>query len=146
MADLRCQERFFEIYSREPEGLSFCPYRICPIGAHSDHNLGLISGFAIDKGIHIAYRPKKNGVVEMNSLQFSKRAQWHISSVPKEKEGDWADYLRGATRSLSKKYALNTGVCGVIDGSLPIGGRGYARVSLRPVRCERHPPHGARDD
>ena len=122
MADLRCQERFFEIYSREPEGLSFCPYRICPIGAHSDHNLGLISGFAIDKGIHIAYRPKKNGVVEMNSLQFSKRAQWHISSVPKEKEGDWADYLRGATRSLSKKYALNTGVCGVIDGSLPIGG------------------------
>ncbi len=122
MSDLNCRKRFFEIYSREAEGLAFCPYRICPIGAHSDHNLGLISGFAIDKGIHIAYRPKKNGVVEMNSLQFSKRAQWHINSTPKEKEGDWADYLRGATRSLTKKYTLSTGVCGVIDGSLPIGG------------------------
>ena len=73
-----CEERFFEIYGKAPEGLSFSPYRICPIGAHSDHNLGKITGLAIDKGIHIAFRPKQNGVVEMQSLQFSKRAQWHI--------------------------------------------------------------------
>ncbi len=117
-----CEEKFFEIYNRMPEGLSFSPYRVCPIGAHSDHNLGKITGFAIDKGIHIAYRPKKNGVVEMVSLQFPKRAQWHIASVPKNKENDWADYLRGATWALSKRFPLSVGLCGVIEGSLPIGG------------------------
>ena len=117
-----CEERFKEIYGREAEGLSFCPYRICPIGAHSDHNLGKITGLAIDKGIHIAYAPKQNGVVEMSSLQFTKRAQWHIASVPAHKQNDWADYLRGATWVLSKKYRLNVGMCGVIEGSLPIGG------------------------
>ena len=74
---MRCEERFYEIYGKDPVGISFCPYRICPIGAHSDHNLGKITGLAIDKGIHIAYKPKMNGVVEMCSLQFSKRAQWH---------------------------------------------------------------------
>lgn len=119
---MNCTEKFFEIYHREPEGMAFCPYRVCPIGAHSDHNLGKITGLAIDKGIHIAYRPKQNGVVEMTSLQFAKRAQWHIASVPKEKENDWADHLRGATLMLAHRYPLQVGLCGVIEGSLPIGG------------------------
>jgi len=116
-----CEERFFSIYGRDPEGIAFCPYRICPIGAHSDHNLGKITGLAIDKGIHIAYAPKLNGVVEMSSLQFPKRAQWHIASTP-EKQADWADYLRGATLALEKDHKLKVGICGVIEGTLPIGG------------------------
>ena len=118
----RYEDKFSQIYGRDPEGVSFCPYRICPIGAHSDHNLGKITGLAIDKGIHIAYSPKQNGVVEMTSMQFPKRAQWHVASVPGVKQGDWADYLRGATWALNKKYRLQIGICGVIDGSLPIGG------------------------
>ena len=116
-----CEEKFFEIYGRDAAGFTFSPYRVCPIGAHSDHNLGKITGFAIDKGIHIAYSPKHNGVIEMTSLQFPKRAQWHLREIG-DKTGDWADYLRGATWALSKKYALTTGLCGVIEGSLPIGG------------------------
>ena len=119
---MRCESRFFEIYGKHAEGISFSPYRICPIGAHSDHNLGKITGLAIDKGIHIAFRPKKNGVVEVVSLQFPKRAQWFVGSVPVDKEGDWADYLRGATWALEKKHVLSVGLCGVIEGSLPIGG------------------------
>ncbi len=119
---MRCEEKFHEIYNRDPEGTSFCPYRICPIGAHSDHNLGKITGLAIDKGIHIAWSSKQNGVVEMVSLQFPKRAQWHVASTPAVKQGDWADYLRGATRVLGLRYPLHVGLCGVIEGTLPIGG------------------------
>ena len=118
---MRCEEEFQKLYHREPDGQIFVPYRICPIGAHSDHNLGKITGFAIDKGIHIAYGAKQNGVLEMSSLQFPKRAQWHICSVGK-KTGDWADYLRGATLALSKIHHLSVGLCGVIEGTLPIGG------------------------
>ncbi len=116
------RRKIFEIYGKENEGMAFCPYRICPLGAHSDHQLGKITGLAIDKGIRIAYRPKRNGVVEMTSLNFEKRAQWHISSTPKHKENDWADHLRGATIALSRRYPLEVGLCGVIEGSLPIGG------------------------
>ena len=116
-----CEERFHAIYGRDPEGLAFSPYRICPIGAHSDHNLGKITGLAIDQGIHFAYRPKQNGVVEVQSLQFPKRAQWHIREIG-GKTGDWADYLRGATWALGKEHTLSVGLCGVIEGSLPIGG------------------------
>ena len=115
------EEKFEELYKRQPDGETFCPYRICPIGAHSDHNLGKITGFAIDRGIHIAYSPKHNGVIEMTSLQFPKRAQWHIREIG-GKTGDWADYLRGATWALAKKHVLSVGLSGVIEGTLPIGG------------------------
>ena len=115
-------EKFEQIYHKAPEYTAFTPYRICPIGAHSDHQLGKITGIAIDKGIRIAYSTKLNGVVEGQSLQFPKRAQWHIASVPDTKRNDWADYLRGATVSLSKRYPLRYGVSAVIEGELPIGG------------------------
>lgn len=119
---MNCIEKFESIYHREPEAISFCPYRICPLGAHSDHQLGKITGLAIDKGIHIAYSPKSNGVVELVSLQFDKRAQWHVNSVPEQRQMDWADYLRGATEALNQRYPLRVGLSGVIEGSLPIGG------------------------
>ena len=119
---MNCIRKFTEIYKKDPAAVGFCPYRVCPIGAHSDHQLGKITGFAIDKGIHIAYAPKQNGVIELLSLQFEKRAQWHIKSIPEQKENDWADYLRGATLMLSQKYPLKVGLCGVIEGTLPIGG------------------------
>lgn len=114
--------KFEATYKKSPEYTAFTPYRICPIGAHSDHQLGKITGFAIDKGIYIAYGPKQNGVIEIASLQFPKRAQWHILSTPTEKQGDWADHLRGATIALGSRYSLRIGLCAIIDGELPIGG------------------------
>ncbi len=119
---MKCQEVFREIYGKDPTDTAFCPYRVCPIGAHSDHQLGKILGFAINKGIYFAYKPKQNGVIEITSLQFDKRAQWHIMSTPKIKENDWADYLRGATIALAKNHPLTVGISGVLEGQLPIGG------------------------
>lgn len=115
-------ETFEKIYKKPPQYTAFTPYRVCPIGAHSDHQLGKITGFAIDKGIHIAYGPKENGVIEIQSMQFDKRAQWYVEATPKTKENDWADHLRGATLALYKRYPLRRGLCAVLDGELPIGG------------------------
>ena len=118
---MKCVKAYEQFYHRTPDDIVFCPYRISPLGAHVDHQFGEINGFAIDKGIWMAYRAKQNGIIELNSLNFPKRAQFHVNSVP-DKEGDWADYLRGATKLLAKKYSLHIGVSGVIEGSLPIGG------------------------
>ena len=122
MSSQKAKEKFAQIYQRLPESVEFCPYRVCPIGAHVDHNLGKVTGLAIDKGIHLAYSPKQNGVIELCSLQFGKRAQWHVMMTPQRKQGDWADYLRGVTLMLANRYPLAKGLVGVIDGDLPIGG------------------------
>ncbi len=119
---MRCEEVFEEIYGRAPDDVAFCPYRVCTLGAHIDHQFGKINGFAIDRGIHIAWGRKENGVVEMMSLNFPKRSQFHLREIPDEKVGDWADHLRGAAKMLAEKEPLRYGLCGVIEGTLPIGG------------------------
>ena len=119
---MRCEEKYKELYGRDPEAIAFCPYRIAPLGAHIDHQLGAINGFAIDKGVYIAYGKKESGICEIRSLQFPKRAQFHVRDIPEVKVGDWADHCRGAARILSEKYSLRYGMSAVIEGTLPIGG------------------------
>lgn len=119
---MKCEEVYFQTYGRAPDAVAFCPYRISPLGAHIDHQYGKINGLAIDKGIHIAYSRKENGVVELQSLNFPKRAQFHVNGIPDEKVGDWADHMRGAAKQLKEKYPLRFGISAVIEGTLPIGG------------------------
>ena len=120
---MTCIRLYQEIYHRDPDNLSFCPYRISPLGAHIDHQLGRINGLAIDKGVYIAFSPKHNGVIELQSINFpGKRAQFHVASIPEEKQNDWADHCRGAALVFSRKYKLTVGLSAVIEGTLPIGG------------------------
>ena len=119
---MRCEEVFHQIYNRDPDGVAFCPYRVSPLGAHIDHQFGKINGLALDKGIHIAYSVKHNGVVELKSLNFPKRAQFHVAGIPEVKVGDWADHMRGAAKMLGEKYPLRMGLSAVIEGTLPVGG------------------------
>ena len=119
---MRCEEAYFKTYGRSPDFIAFCPYRISPLGAHIDHQWGKINGLAIDKGVHIAFSRKENGVVELQSLNFPKRAQFHVNSIPDEKVGDWADHMRGAAKMLTEKYPLRYGISAVVEGTLPIGG------------------------
>lgn len=60
--------------------------------------------------------------MELQSLNFEKRAQFHVNSIPEEKVGDWADHMRGAAKELAEKYPLRYGISAVIEGTLPIGG------------------------
>lgn len=116
---MKCIETYKEIYGKDALDVSFCPYRICPIGAHSDHNLGKITGFAIDKGINIAYGINEKEIV-VNSLDFKFEHKWKLDV--NKKEDDWADYLRGATFYLNQKHNLSNGIYCVIEGSIPVGG------------------------
>ncbi len=114
--------KFNELYGTDSEFEEFCPYRVCPVGAHIDHQLGKITGFAIDKGIHIAYTPRNDGVIELSSLNFEGKRSFNVNDVPKNSLHDWADHLRGATVALAKAHPLSVGLKGVLDGSLPVGG------------------------
>ena len=118
----KAAETFNRIYGREPEMNLFTPYRVCPIGAHVDHQLGVITGFAIDKGIHLACIPSDDGIVEVSSLQFEGRVRFDLKQIPDRKQNDWADYLRGAAAALSRIHPLKIGLRGVFNGELPIGG------------------------
>ena len=115
-------EKFKQIYPETKEiKRAFCPYRVCPVGAHSDHQYGMISGFAIDKGIEVIYTPSESKEVQVNSLNFEGKKVFSLESITK-KENDWADYLRGAAKLLHDEYRVTKGIKCLINGELPIGG------------------------
>ncbi len=100
----------------------FAPYRVCPLGAHVDHQHGLVSGFAIDKGVDLWFSVTEDGSVRLKSHTFSGEVLLRIDDKTRVKEGNWGDYVRGAKYALSKRFVLKNGIEGEIAGSLPIGG------------------------
>jgi galactokinase/galacturonokinase len=100
---------------------SYAPYRICPLGAHIDHQYGVITGFALDKGVTLRFAISTDGAVNLDSVNFPEHVQFNLDSI-EERQGNWGDYARGAAFSLSRKYQLNNGIKGVIRGTIPIGG------------------------
>lgn len=119
---MKCEERYKELYQKMPEEILFCPYRINPLGAHVDHQLGKINGLALDKGIHIAYGTNPEGIIEVTSVDFPSTARFKTNSITTELAGDWADTLRGAAKLFAERAELHVGINCVLEGSLPIGG------------------------
>jgi len=118
---MQCETRFWEVFRTEPENIAFCPYRVCPLGAHIDHQSGQVTGFAIDRGIHLAYRAAEEPTVRLASLNFPGQAEFSLTQIP-EKQNDWADHLRGAALVLGEAYPLTRGLDGVLEGTLSVGG------------------------
>lgn len=100
----------------------FAPYRICPIGAHVDHQHGLVTGFAFNSGIEFLFSGTDNGKVEMASLSFEGLTTFNVQRPVDEKQNNWGDYLRGAVWALQQDFRLEKGVKGIVKGSMPIGG------------------------
>ena len=100
----------------------FSPYRVCPLGAHVDHQHGLVTGFAIDKGVDLWYDIADNSSVELQSAQYDNVVRFNISEPTLVRQKDWGDYARGAKYALQKRFVLKRGIRGKIQGSLPIGG------------------------
>ena len=109
----------------------FSPYRVCPLGAHVDHQHGLVTGFAIDKGVDLWWTPSgspcsRGGYpenhVHLESRTFEGVVDFNIDTPSLVKQGNWGDYARGAKYALKKRFELKRGIEGVIKGSLPVGG------------------------
>ena len=100
----------------------FSPYRVCPIGAHVDHQHGLVTGFAIDKGVDLFFDVREDTLVKLSSETFGGELELDITVPAQVRQKQWGDYARGAKYALQKRFRLTRGIEGVIRGSLPVGG------------------------
>ena len=60
------REPFF--YSLSMQYHIFSPYRICPLGAHVDHQHGLVTGFAMDKGVDLRFDVREDSKVNLEGF------------------------------------------------------------------------------
>ncbi|MBO5538838.1 MAG: galactokinase [Prevotella sp.] len=100
----------------------FSPYRVCPLGAHVDHQHGLVTGFAIDKGVDLWFNIREDGHVHLSSRSFEGEVDFDVNAPSQVRERHWGDYARGAKYALRKRFELSKGIDGVLQGSLPVGG------------------------
>ncbi|MEX1019150.1 MAG: galactokinase family protein [Litorilinea sp.] len=108
----------------DPEQIQYVrsPLRICPLGAHIDHQLGVVTGMTIDRAITLAFAPAADSNVSLYSTDFDTPVTFDLHAPPPFVAGDWGNYARGAVVALSQKLPLTQGIVGVVGGSMPIGG------------------------
>lgn len=105
-----------------PDNKVFCPYRVCPIGAHIDHQFGIVSGLAINEGIYLYYKVRKEALVELHSINFKGKITFDVKQ-DFYINNNWGDYAKAAMNALfDQGYKLKRGFYGAVIGTLPIGG------------------------
>ena len=98
------------------------PLRICPLGAHVDHQGGVVTGMTVDRRVEMAAVPTTDAVVTVASLNFPGEVVVKLKDRVPPKSGDWGDYVRAAVEVLGKEHRLQNGFRAVIGGDLPGSG------------------------
>uniref|UniRef100_A0A6M2F4U8 Galacturonokinase n=1 Tax=Populus davidiana TaxID=266767 RepID=A0A6M2F4U8_9ROSI len=128
------------------------PYRICPLGAHIDHQGGTVSAMTINKGILLGFIPSDDTEVILHSGQFKgevrfsvdevqqprpirKKGEPHATDSPKLQEADnWGNFARGAVYALqSRGLSLTQGITGYICGSEGLDSSGLSSSAAAGV-------------
>lgn len=128
------------------------PYRICPLGAHIDHQGGTVSAMTINKGILLGFIPSDDTEVILHSGQFKgevrfsvdevqqprpirKKGEPHATDSPKLQEADnWGNFARGAVYALqSRGVSLTQGITGYICGSEGLDSSGLSSSAAAGV-------------
>lgn len=109
------------------------PYRICPMGAHIDHQLGPVTAMAIDRAVYLAFAPSTDNRVQLSSLTFEGEVDFTLDEIPPKAEDDWGNYPRGAVQAIKSSHTLSRGIVGVTTGQISEGVSARPQQSVAPI-------------
>ena len=118
----KLKDAFINKYGLEDIRGVISPLRICPLGAHIDHQGGTVTGMALDASVNMVYSPNNDGYIRIQSMDFPDEEYFHLNRVPEMVPGFWGNYIRGAALTLQQDHILKHGINAIISGKLPIGG------------------------
>jgi galactokinase len=102
--------------------LSWAPGRVNLIGEHTDYNDGFVFPMALDLGIVIYFRPRKDDTVRLYAVGMKEMGEFSLSHIARSPSQPWLNYPMGVAQELIKAGAQLKGLEGIIDANLPIGG------------------------
>ena len=111
----------------------FSPYRICPIGAHIDHQGGVVLGRTLNLGTHIEYQSLDSKEIHLSSEQFGE-AKFLIGDLDKL---HWARYAQAAARVLNPKRGMRAHVTGSLIGA-GLSSSASVGIPKSTCQCERN--------
>jgi galactokinase/galacturonokinase len=102
------------------------PYRICPLGAHLDHQQGPVLGTAIDAFTALAFAPAPGPELVLESGNFPGEVRLDLAAPAGPEPQDlpvWGRYALAAFRALRERLEPRpVGLVGRVEGSLPGAG------------------------
>jgi galactokinase/galacturonokinase len=106
-------------------GAVWSPYRVCPLGAHLDHQHGPVLGMAIDRGTGLAFAPSGDAGCRFVSRNAAGEAVFGVGAPgPAAAPGSgWERYPRAAAWALRDRLPPRPrGIEAALAGDLPGGG------------------------
>lgn len=91
------------------------PYRICPLGAHIDHQGGPVLGRTIQTGTVLAFTPLPAPEIRLYSAHFG-HVSFPVGQTPDMKH--WARYAQAAAQAIAERYPIKRGFAGFVSGTL----------------------------
>ena len=119
------KEQLIESFSAEQQiepaevSVIASPYRICPLGAHIDHQGGPVLGMTINACTLMAFSSSADQAVTLKSRNYPGRVRFDLGSIGESTGSFWGVYPRAAALALQEKYQLRRGIRGLLDGMLP---------------------------
>lgn len=107
------------------------PYRVCPIGAHIDHQGGPVLGMAIDAYTVLAFAPSRDGECRFASANFAGEASFSLERLGESLPEGFGRYAAAAAAALLPQVpGRPRGVVGVLEGDLPGAGLSSSASAL----------------
>ena len=124
---LRCvrQRRALVDEAVRPDDLRIVvsPYRVCPIGAHSDHQHAPVLATAIDAHTVLSFVAAPGAEVTLTSENFPGVVRFDLRAPDAPGGAEWGRYARAAAWALRQRLpSPPRGLRGLVGGPLPGGG------------------------
>jgi len=92
------------------------------LGAHVDHQGGLVTGMTVDRRVSLAAVPTNEPSIAVTSLDFPGEVSVALEDFRFQGTGEWGDYVRAAVSVLMANHDLRRGFRAVLRGELPGAG------------------------
>ncbi len=116
----RVVREFAERHGAPAAFIARAPGRVNLIGDHTDYNEGFVLPMAIDRAVWIAFRPRRDGLVSVHSLDFGETREFDSSDGVRAARS-WVEYIRGIAWALRDSGRSVCGWEGVTVGDVPLG-------------------------
>lgn len=105
--------------SRQEISMIVSPYRICPLGAHVDHQGGSVLGMTINASTLMAFHVEDGPEIRLKSRNYPGMVRFSLDDIPEFTGSFWGVYPRAAALALKEQYDIKRGITGLLDGMLP---------------------------
>ena len=112
------KEEFKKYYGEKAKSLIKSPGRVNLIGEHTDYNEGFVLPMAIEKGVFLAFKPKKDGNIRLFSKNYGQEKSFNLKDIKKNPQGGWIEYAKGVASQYGECQA---GFDGFVFSDIPKG-------------------------